>query len=264
MSKMLQRGPRAAKGRDEVPVTRNEYEDLGKRFVGAHEYAEQATATKMQVILEAAEKTNNKDEAIVQFRDALKSAYLAKKCPAKSAGVYISDAIRVVHAYWQSVTVKKAADGLVSFQKGNGTTGKELFANMGYNQAIRTASIIRKLNGTGSKAGAKTKKSKASQPLDRGQIVDALDKVISAVRVTSGLDGSVLDFLVKAKLAIKGAPRVDRSAARLVGSAAETSPRLTKAEIAFASLSRGQKAAATRRANQMKQSRVVEQATVLH
>ena len=111
-------------------------------------------------------------------------------------------------------------------------------------EAYRAAKVLAKEHGLTSGAG----RTSTIKALDKASIIDLLDKVISAARVTIGFGDGFLPALQKARTLATGKV--------LLGEVKITRMR------GYASLSRGQKAAATRRANQTKVARAVEQANV--
>lgn len=208
-------------GKDKAPAKRNEFTGIAQQVVDAHEAAEKGTASQLSLILKAADLTHNTEAGRDKFRDALNAAYLAKKCAVKTARVYVSEAIRVCKAYF--VTMPVQMDGEEQAVK---KSGKELFEGRGYGFAKKLASQILAANGTKDTRGKKTGK-KPAKALNKGQIIDQLDKVIAAVRTSAVFPKAVLAILLDAK-------------AHAIGDGSD------KAALG---MSRGQKAAATRRAN---------------
>lgn len=203
-------------------ATRNEFTNLATGIVQAFRNAEAATKPQMQLVLEAAEKTHNREQDREKFRDALMAAYTKDGCPKLTARVYVSEAIRICKAYF--VTRVMLVDGETKPRK---VSGKELMQGVGYKAALKRASAILKATGKQSKRGRK-----ASVLKGKANIIDALDKVIAAVRVTAGIDASVLKGLVQAR-------------SRMVGK----TNNVPDVPENFDSLSRGQKAKFTRARN---------------
>lgn len=214
-------GGKAAAGRDK-------YANLAQEIVQAHMNVEEATKPQLELVLQAAEKTNNLEAERLKLGEAMKKAYAAKGCPVKTAAVYTSEAIRICKAYWQTVTVQ--VDGE---DKPVRKEGKELLQGIGYNVAKKRASSILAAANLKSKAGRP--KNKPTKPMNRAELVDALDKLIGQVRVSATMDSAVLDALLMAKKHMLG----DKVDGKMLG------------------LSRGQKAKATRAANAKRAGRVV-------
>lgn len=226
-----------ANGTDKVKVTRNEFTNLAKEFVNAASAAELGTATQLQIVLKAAEKTNNKDSEREKFRDALKASYADVGVPVNTAKVYVSEAIRICEAYF--LTMPVMIDGS---DKAVRMSGKELFQGKGYGFAKSTSSKMKRFNGIKSKNdGSANKAPRKAKAID---VLATLDLVIASIKQDKAYDRTIVNNLVAVKLQIATVAKQVK---------VKTADKANVARVVdVATMSRGQKAAATRRANELK------------
>jgi hypothetical protein len=248
----------AKAGREQVAVTRNGFDTIATEIVSKHGENEQGSKAMLALVLEAAKKTSNKPEAIEAFRVALIEAYAAKKCAKATASVYASEAKRICTAYYLTATIQ--IDGT---KKAKRVTGAELFADCGYNVAKKRASALIAANKSPTDVSKKRgRKSKADKPLDRAGIIDALDQVIAAVRVTAGFKSEVLEQLLATRSAMQGAKATKPEAAKRATKVYASDVLQGKAKRD--QLSRGQKAALSRAMNASKRNAVAARNAVMH
>src|SRR5258708_37868680 len=70
-------GVKAKGGRDKVSALRKQFDAFGSRFASCEFSIEEQQATKLGIVLEATEATNNNETAIAAMRESFKVALLA-------------------------------------------------------------------------------------------------------------------------------------------------------------------------------------------
>lgn len=251
-------GVKAKGGHDKVAALRAQFQGIAALFVATDVDVENAQATKLSAFLEGAEATANDETKVAYFRDAIRDAYLAKKATPNTAKVRTSEAMRLCAAYYLSVVVKTDKEGKETYGKPSkgerGTSGHVLIGKTsGYNSAIKVASKIKAAYGT-KQGGHKTKAEKvAGKVWTKSDCIDALETLTKHVRVLP-FDQQVLTSLGIAWASMKGKARakVERtlvSAARVVPAILtnKNGKAVVKGSAQWQAMSRGQKAAATRR-----------------
>lgn len=163
---------------------------------------------------------------------ALKASGM-KDGSAKGYATHFSNIVRCAQLPKIAYSVGKRKDGTDILKHSTGLAYFKSFGN--FTDARHAAKVIAKkyglTNGKGRTAAVKV--------LDKAAILDLIDKTINAVRITEGFDKTLLPMLIKARTVAHG-------------SASENGAIKAERIKGYAQLSRGQKAAATRRANQAK------------
>lgn len=227
-------------------ATRNEFTGVAVALVAAQTNKDKASAGQLTQALKAAELTDNNEAMRTKLRDALQAAYAKAGCPIKTARVYVSECMRITKAYFLSVPFENIQNKETG--KPVMRSGKQQFQNVSYDTAKRVASSILSYHGLKSTKGVKAGKAKAkaaAKPLDKAGIIQLLDQVIAQVRVNSGFNAKVLTGLIAARHDATGSNPI-----KVIG------PVVT--------ISRGQKAAATRRANEEAQDRTIARQSNTH
>jgi hypothetical protein len=197
---------KGTKGKDKVSAQKNGFEAHAKAIVQATRSAAEQSITQLQAVLLAASDTNNNKATIDALGKAVKAAFIAAKCPEKTARVYASEAKSIATAYW--VTTTFLIDGT---DKPIKMTGGEYFSKYapGYNTAKRMAMKIKR---AGSEGVTITKKIKGRKPKPflqktpetKGDWIDVLDKVTNAFRTMQGVPPETVDYLLAARKAAMG------------------------------------------------------------
>lgn len=190
------------KAKDKVPAEVKHFESHAQAIVQATKDAAEKGITQLQAVLLAAADTNNDKQALDALGKAVKAAFIAAKCPEKTARVYASEAKSIAEAYWTTTTFQ--IDGIAKPIK---MTGGEYFSQYapGYNTAKRIAMKIRRAGVDGiiqkpsSKKGRKAKPFIQAAPETKAEWLDILDKVTNAFRTMQGVSPETIDYLLAAR-----------------------------------------------------------------
>ena len=184
--------------------------------------------------------------------EALKAVGM-KEGSAKGYATHFSNIVRCAKLPEVQYSIGKTKDGKDILKS---CTGKQFFLKHcgNFTDAYHAAKIIAKQHGLTNGKGRTVSEPKA---MSKAEIIDALDKVINAARTNADLaQTGFVETLVTARHIATGTKLSKMKDANRAASIAASLRGIKKG------LSRGQKAAATRRANKAKQSRVVEQARI--
>lgn len=249
-------GVKAKGGSDKVSALRKQFDSYGSRFASCEFSIEEQQATKLGIVLEATEATNNNETAIAAMRESFKVALLAAGNQESTARSRTTEAMRIQHAYYLTVSSKTDKEGKVTFAKlkegEKGNTGKALLLKApGFAKAAALATKIKLA------AGIKTFRAppaKVGKAWTKGDCIDALETLCKHARALPDFDQSVMVKLGEAWAAMKGKARakVERtlvSADRVIPAILtnKNGKAVTKGSAQWQAMSRGQKAAATRR-----------------
>lgn len=247
--------------KDKVAAFRKQFDGYAAKFFETEHAIGEAQASKLSILLSAADTTSNNADAIEALRESWKVTALASGLPERTASVYASEAVKITTACYLSVAVKTDKDGKVTYDKlkagQKGKSGKAIMADMGYIKARGVAGQIRKLNGVGSKFDNKRTIEKV---WTKEQLAAALKVCMDKARKMADVDVSVVVHLGDVLQAIKAkTAKVKGKAVQpaMVMTRNTNAPVLTnqfgkavvKGSKAWQQMSRGQKAAASRRAN---------------
>jgi hypothetical protein len=258
-------GPKEKAGHDKVVALRNQFDGIATLFAATDVEVGKAQSSKLAATLEAAELTANSADNRKMLHESLTNALLAVGNKPQTVKQRVSEALKVCAAYYLSVTVKTEKDGTITIgkpgSKGNTTGHSILNKASGYHDAVKLAGKIKAANGKAQK-GHKTKAQKEAERVwTKGDCVDAIDTLVKAVRVLPGIPSDCIDKLLAVKLEIQGKKRA-RVGHGLVAADRAIPPTLTnkngkavvKGSAQWQAMSRGQKAAATRRFHNSQQT----------